>query len=487
MLAVTAPADAVAPLLATDGELVVANRNAPAQTVLSGSRAAIERALGWCKVHDLSAQRLPVACAFHSDYVAPAQRRLAELLAELPISAPRIPVFSNTTGAPYPAEPAAVAAQLAEHLVRPVDFVAEVEAMYATGARLFVEAGPRGVLSGLVGRILGDRPHVCVPVDRPGRPGLVQLLDGLAALAAEGVPVDVRRLHRGRAVPAAPGQLSRSTWMVNAARAWPAGEPKTDAPAPVRVTVADERAPERPTEQQRMVPVIPSSAPSTNGHGNGARAVHPPPEAAVLLPDAPAADRAAHVMARYQDVMQQFLDTERSVMLTYLTGRAAPDLPTGRGGAAPTPVAAARPPAALPAAAAPPEPPLPAPTPSAEPVVVAPAPEPAAPAAPHRNGGATLTRDELTARLLAIVSDRTGYPSDMLSLDADLEADLSIDSIKRVEIAGTLMESLPDVDPTAIDAEQMTASRTLREVVNVLEPLLSATASASEEAPRPFR
>ena len=295
MAAVTAPADALEPLLAADGELVVANRNAPTQTVLSGSRAAIERALDWCKARDLSAQRLPVACAFHSPLVAPAQRRLAERLREIPISAPRIPVFSNATGAPYAEDPAAVAAQLAEHLVRPVDFVAEVEAMYAAGARLFVEAGPRGLLSGLVGRILGDRPHLCVPMDRPRRHGIVQLLDGLAALVAEGQRVDVRRLHRGRAAPAGPAELSPSTWMVNAARAWPASEPRPDAGADVRVTIDDGRAPEPPTQQQRMVPMIDSGAPSTNGHANGAHGVQPPPEPGVVVPHVPAAPAPARI------------------------------------------------------------------------------------------------------------------------------------------------------------------------------------------------
>ena len=49
----------------------------------------------------------------------------------------------------------------------------------------------------------------------------------------------------------------------------------------------------------------------------------------------------------------------------------------------------------------------------------------------------TLTHEQIEARLLDVVSERTGYPTDMLSLDADLEGDLGIDSIKRVEIAGT--------------------------------------------------
>ena len=53
-----------------------------------------------------------------------------------------------------------------------------------------------------------------------------------------------------------------------------------------------------------------------------------------------------------------------------------------------------------------------------------------------------LTHEQIEARLLDVVSERTGYPADMLALDADLEGDLGIDSIKRVEIAGTFTQTL---------------------------------------------
>ena len=55
-----------------------------------------------------------------------------------------------------------------------------------------------------------------------------------------------------------------------------------------------------------------------------------------------------------------------------------------------------------------------------------------------------LDRDTLLARLLDLVSDRTGYPKEALSIDLDLEADLGIDSIKRVEMLGALAESIGD-------------------------------------------
>ena len=155
---------------------MTANLNAPDQTVVSGPRAAIEAALEWCGERGLRARLLPVACAFHSPLVAPAQRRLAEELGGRALTTPRIPVFSNTTGDRHPDDPEAIAGLLADHLVRPVEFVREIEAMHDAGARVFVEVGPRQVLTGLVGRILGDREHLAVPAHRPGGSALTQLL-----------------------------------------------------------------------------------------------------------------------------------------------------------------------------------------------------------------------------------------------------------------------------------------------------------------------
>ena len=179
----------------------------------------------------MRARLLPVSSAFHSPLVAPAQRRLAEFLGQLALGPPRLPVFSNTTAGLYPESPSEIAALLGEHLVRPVEFVAEIEAMYRAGARIFVEVGPRSVLSGLVGRILRDRPHVCVSLDQPGRHGLTQLLHGLAQLVTEGVPLRLGRLYRGRtvrlldlaALEKETGEVAHSptTWLVNGGRARP--------------------------------------------------------------------------------------------------------------------------------------------------------------------------------------------------------------------------------------------------------------------------
>ncbi len=122
-----------------------------------------------------------------------------------------------------------------------------------------------------------------------------------------------------------------------------------------------------------------------------------------------------------------------------------------------------------PTAAAAPAPVVPAP------MALAPAPAPAAEAveAPVAAPAAGLPPAEvLLARLTAIVSARTGYPEDMLGPDLDVEADLSIDSIKRLEILGELADAIGLSDDGSLDqledlVEELAARKTLRGIVAV--------------------
>jgi acyl transferase domain-containing protein/NAD(P)H-dependent flavin oxidoreductase YrpB (nitropropane dioxygenase family)/NADP-dependent 3-hydroxy acid dehydrogenase YdfG len=502
MLAVDSPPDALSSLL-EGGGVVTANLNSPRQTVLSGPREHVEAALEWCRERDLGARMLPVACAFHSPHVAGAQQRFAELLQGMSFVDPQIPVYSNTTGEAHAGRATAIAQVLAEHLIRPVEFVREIEAMYDDGARVFIEVGPRSVLTGLVPQILEGREQLAVSIDRSGSGGVLSLLHCLAAIAAEGVPMELARLFKGRAaeqIDLNNGGRDRSRtdagWLIDGGRAWPVGEARPLA-RPISVT--------DPEEQTVVIRT------STNGDGSHVPAATPqqlepadrPPvdenlgralAGAEVSPAPGAGERMADVMLRHQQVMQQFLDTQRAVMLGYLG--AAQGTPVARpavvGPRRPVPALPAAPHAAAPHAAAPPPaaPPPPAPVvaaPMAAPPAV-PTTIPSAPAQPA-NGAQALTREQIEQRLLALVSERTGYPTDMLELDADLEGDLGVDSIKRVEIAGTFTQSLPLAEREAIDIEELTASRTLRAVIDILEAAISgpmapdAGSMASDEGP----
>ncbi len=552
MAAVDAGRDDLQALLA-DPEITLANFNAPRQTVISGPRAAVERALAWCAGKGIQAQPIPVDCAFHSTLVAPAQQRLAAMLDEVAMEAPRFPVFSNMTAAPYPADPSAVAGILGEHLVSPVEFVREVEAMYEAGARIFVEVGPRSVLSGLVGRILGDRPHVCAPLDQSGRPGLAVFLNGLAALATEGVPVRAERLFESRSVrrlnlakleeETGLPRYTPTTWLVNGGRARPAQSP-AGRPGPLEIQLPNSAA--APSTRLAIEPSDANTLPlssrpaATNGHvvkdghaaeihpgsdrgftrhaseapavsehnrlvprasgseGNGvhdSKSSHIPAHRSVspTMPDAPLAAPASEVtgmIQQFQHVMQRFLQTQQTVMhdlVNAYQGAAEPHS-NGNGTYTPftpsiAPIAHYAPPtngdAHHPIAPAPPTPP-PAPEVVREEARVV-VPEP--PAQEIEVPGLSLS--QINERLLAVVSERTGYPPEMLELDADLEADLGIDSIKRVEIAGTIVRELVRPDGPQPDIERLTSSRTLRQVLDLLAALVSSDAPATQAAPAP--
>ena len=77
---------------------------------------------------------------------------------------------------------------------------------------------------------------------------------------------------------------------------------------------------------------------------------------------------------------------------------------------------------------------------------------------------------DLEAVMLTVVADKTGYPESMLELGMDMEAELGIDSIKRVEILAAVQEQAPELPP--VDAGHMGSLRTLGEIVNYMRSLL---------------
>jgi acyl transferase domain-containing protein/NAD(P)H-dependent flavin oxidoreductase YrpB (nitropropane dioxygenase family)/NAD(P)-dependent dehydrogenase (short-subunit alcohol dehydrogenase family) len=488
MVALDTDADTAETILADLDGISVANSNAPNQTVIAGREDRLEAALERCRGRGVRGQRLPVACAFHSPLVAPAREPFAQALAEARLGSPRRPVYSNVTAARYTDEPGAILGTLVDHMTSRVRFREQVEAMYEDGARIFVEVGPKGILTGLVGQILRDRPHLAMPSDLPGRPGLVQLLHLLGRLATHGVPVRPDRLFRSRDV--APIDLDRfsaetgrpklapTTWIINSARNRPINAPEPrllGQPRPIDEPAsassrgsASPAAPETSASVASSAPLKKAHLVTTNGKPEGASAAFHPPG---RMPSLPAAVDATQVMLRYQDLMERFLETQRSLMSSYLQGHGGPDpgllLPLAKiEEANGHPVA----PIAVPAA------------PSLDGThAQAPANGSGAPAAPAQAPAEAerYDRNRLTDRLLGLVGQRTGYPKDMLGLDVDLEADLGIDSIKRIEILSEITSDLgTDIQSmsTGVEMEKLTVIRTLRGIIDYLDDALSQPA-----------
>jgi [acyl-carrier-protein] S-malonyltransferase len=138
------------------GSFTVANRNSPGQIVVSGERAAVEKACEAAK--ELGAKRaivLPVSVAAHSALMTNAAEGMRQVLTNVEFGDPWAPLLANAD-ARHLTDGDACRAELVEHLTRGVDWVKAVEQMSAAGVTQFVEIGPGKVLTGLIKRIAPD-------------------------------------------------------------------------------------------------------------------------------------------------------------------------------------------------------------------------------------------------------------------------------------------------------------------------------------------
>ncbi|GAA0345396.1 hypothetical protein GCM10010319_22120 [Streptomyces blastmyceticus] len=406
MAAVTAGAAEVEAALAEAGlagQVVVAGHNSPSQTTISGPSQAVRQGMAALEDAGLRVRPLDVACAFHSPMMAGAAQTFAEALSSRPLRAPDLPVWSGLTATRYPADTAELRARLAGQIVAPVRFAEQIEAMYQDGARIFVEAGPGTALTGLVRATLGDRPHLAVPFEPHSEAGLRGHLEALARLAVSGgVQVDAEALFAGRdAVVAEPGRTPE--------------RPGWIVDGHLVRTADGGLLPGGLRPARRIAPLTGAPAPGGDG-ANGAGRV----DREVLLQD-------------FLRGSRELIAAQKDVLLTYFGG----------------------------AGALPPQAPAPVPAPA---VIPAQAVETAAAAEPVRPADTDEPVD-LLRTVVSVISERTGYPVEMIDPQLDLEADLSIDSIKRTEIAGELVKRLggtatgPQI-PQDADLESLTRART---------------------------
>ncbi|BBZ77010.1 hypothetical protein MANY_23470 [Mycolicibacterium anyangense] len=513
MLAVTASAADVRALLDAEPQaaaaLVIANDNAPGQVVLAGPDADIAWAQSAAKAAGWTSVRLPVASAFHSPIVAAASEPLTAYLKTMEFGPAQFPVYANATAQTYSD---GVAEQLGDQVRQPVRFREMVEAMARDGVTRFIEVGPSRVLTKLVDQILDGTAHLAVALDDPKAGGLRGWHRGLAALAADGVSLNLAALYDIYEEPAAHVPAPKHAVLVGGANV---GKPYP--PADGKVTITPKRT--RVSAPSAPQPAAVTAAPAPVAARNGAPAPAPspvaaavqtlpapapaaPPAPAPVLPrvgaSAPAAAQAplstdawsiidriqketAQQHERYlgavADTHKAFLEMSAQMMAEIVGEHsAAPQALT------PPPAVVVSAPDAVvhtvhtvaePAAPALAQVAAPAPAP------IAPAPAPVAahapaPAAPVADAGAVV---------LAIVSEKTGYPADMLGLDMEMESELGIDSIKQVEILAALQAKFPGAPE--IPASELSSMRTLQDVVDSVADFASAGAQAPAAAVAP--
>ncbi|ORV48110.1 hypothetical protein AWC05_06090 [Mycobacterium florentinum] len=544
MCAVTAPVDQVRQLIGEWGlPVVIANHNAPNQAVLSGNSTAIEHAAQRFAAAGINARRLDVATAFHSDIVSPAAIPFGYFLADIAFGVPEVPVYANATAQPYVGDAQQMRTTLANQIAQPVRFVEQIQAMWRAGARTFIEVGPGGVLTNLVGKCLAGEEHSAVSLDAKGKNGIRSLWIGLAQLVAAGVPMNFEGLWADYRVGDDPRnrEQPKLTLKINGSNYGrpPISDEPVRRPSDLETTLdRSDRTNGHRTESESKfmpsepitpvahvngtapvvqppppVPVAPTVMPApaalnghaaSNGNGHGhvgasTTAVLPPPATVTSAASPPVAAPAA-VPAISADAVTEMIATVGTLRDAFdrlqrvLQGLVVPSAvaaspaiangtplvlaaPVVHNGTSAAPVAPTAPHNGTPAPAPAPPAAAPAPAaPAAAPVPAAPA-APPAPAAPAAAGVGV----DLVGQMLDVVADKTGYPVEMLDLSMALEADLGIDSIKRVEILSAVQErvpALPDVETGA-----MAALGTLQEIVDYLQSLLAPVARNGTPAP----
>ena len=481
MAAVTAPLEKVEALLPELGpDVVIANRNSPTQCVLSGTKEAIKAATAILKEKGLRAIPLQVGAAFHSPLVASAEKPFRQGLEGIKLASARIPVVANKTAEDYPAQAKAARDLLANQLVSQVNWVAQVENLYARGARTFVEVGPKNVLTKLVGAVLKGKDFRALSLDASGgKQNLVDMAQALAWLASLGVSV---QLSQWEVAPPAP-RVRKMTVEICGANY---RAPFTSKAGPARSSGSVDVLPPPAPPQVIHVPV-PAPAVSAPPAPASPAVVAPPPQAQEAFQQVQASLVAMQALQQQAArAHERFLDGQEATMKTFqtLVENQQSLMQRLQQGLPPMPAVAPPP---RPVVSAPPAPRV-TPTPAAPVVAAAPAPRPvSAPPTPAPPAAAPVASTAVARAVLAVVADKTGYPVEMLNLEMDLESDLGVDSIKRVEILAAVQERLPELN--AVPSDQLGSLRTLAQVVASLgaaAPISAAVpvvASASPVAP----
>lgn len=194
MLALSTHAEVAAGLVAAadDASVVVAVRNSPRQTVLSGPRAGLARIAAAAAALDIATTALASPFAFHHPALAGAAASFRSAIADLPVRPLRYRVHSPILGRAYRDEDD-LAELLARHLVRPVDLLTGIRGLHERGHTVYVECGARDALVAAVRRTVpGVHTLTCLDGSRPGPELIAGVRDRLTGPAVGGlVPAPV--------------------------------------------------------------------------------------------------------------------------------------------------------------------------------------------------------------------------------------------------------------------------------------------------------
>jgi acyl transferase domain-containing protein/phosphopantetheinyl transferase len=312
------------------GQVFICNDNCPHQVVIAGQKDAVKKAIEQLRAEGVVCQELPFNRAYHTtmfEVVTQAQR---EFFQELPLSPPETEIYSCSTMRPYPRDPEQIRELINELWSRAVEFSGSIEALYAAGARIFVEVGPKGNLTAFVDDILRNRPYLAIGCDVPRRSGITQLNHLIGVLAAQGVGMRLNYLYERRSPRRLPLDEPR-TGSDRGARQLPSQTLPLDLPT---MRISSERirsrAPRPPAPAERATPTpasregqrpaeFPPSLGSLAPVGNPLQHLaHVPPGLDQAEPLHQSLGVASQIMQDHLQTMERFLAIERQIIETFL-------------------------------------------------------------------------------------------------------------------------------------------------------------------------
>ena len=476
----------------------IANENSSAQTVASGSVEGITELEARLTEKGIKSVRLKVSGAFHSPYMKEASEAFRAYLDGVAFAGTADRVYANATGGKYTAD---IADLLEKQLLNPVLFRTAAEQAYADGSRIFVEVGNGKVLTGLLKDCLAGKDHTAVALcPEKDKNSAEQLEFAMAQLAVLGVSVKddpYRAPHDEDLIP----KKSKTTYTVKMKSFLLPQHKKAmdDALLPDQRIIDIMKKAQEPKTVIKEVEVVKEV--------EVIKEVVKPMETK-SAPVAGAYSANAEVFSKFMDVQTHQMQAASDMLskvsaekekenvlncVTLFQNNSMRALEAYFGNAMNTPMTVAAPVVA----------PTVAPAPKAEiyvpkteePVVAPPAPQkvsapveepiPVEATEPKTDVVETAEKTakpttDMYALITEAIADKTGYPTDMIDEDMELEADLGIDSIKRVEILSMVNSSLGGIF-TKENVEELSGISRISEMVAYLNSLSDSAPSEKAE------
>jgi len=529
MTAVMADKQTVEKYIKEFNNVYPANENSASQTVVSGDRSEIEQLEKKLTEDGIKAVRLKVSGAFHSPYMAQAADEFRAFLENVEIGTSTGRVIANWNGEPYPTDDSAkIADSLKKQLVNPVLFRTSIENAYTQGARVFVEVGCGKVLSNLTKNILEGREHEVVTLcPDKNKDSMEQLEFAMAQLAILGYDISddkYRVLPDEDLVPKKkktsysvneemfilPAKLKERTDAMTADPEEVRKNRESMAAAAAKAGIGVSlKAPEEKTVSEEPAVQTTAAVPA-KGAMNTVKETKEAVKSSASYSDAKNLQALnAEVFAKFMDVqtsqleavtnilrvsqakserekkdimdcISQFQNNSLKAFQAYFASQTGAPITADVTVTEPETPIVVVPSSEVKSV---PEAEAPAISVQTEPITVIPAaeekPEPV-PAAPEKEEKAGSNIAEL---VLSVVSEKTGYPTDMIDADMELETDLGIDSIKRVEILSEVNKKLGEIF-TADDVTNLSTKGTVREITEYLESIAGNISADESEEPK---